>query len=124
MTSTNTLPILKSDTRGRVRTPAADREALLDLFEQGGISGAAFARLHGVRYSTFAHWRNLRRKQSAKPPETPSASMFQEIVIPAASNRRPEGLALELPLGIRVQLERADQIPFVAALCRHLQGGT
>ena len=42
--------ILKTDTRGRVWTPKADREALLDLFEQGEMSGAAFAGLHGLLY--------------------------------------------------------------------------
>jgi hypothetical protein len=120
MTSTNVLPILKSDTKGRVRTPAADRDAILDLFEQGGMSGAAFARLHGIRYSTFAHWRHLRRRRLPKP-DTPS-TLFQEVVIQPTKDRQIDGLALELPLGIRVRLERADQIPFVAALCRHLQG--
>ena len=76
MTSTNTLPILKTDTKGRVRTPVADRESLLDLFEQGGMSGAAFARAHGLRYPTFAHWLQLRRKRrSAKPPEPGALGM-------------------------------------------------
>ena len=38
MTSTTTvLPaILKTDTKGRVRTPSAHREAMMDLFEQAG----------------------------------------------------------------------------------------
>lgn len=101
----------------------ADRESLLDLFEQGGMSGAAFARTHGLRYPTFAHWLQLRRKRrSAKPAAAGPAALFQEVVLPATGNPRPEGLVLELPQGIRVRLERADQIPFVAALCRHLQG--
>lgn len=125
MTSTNTLPILKTDTKGRVRTPVADRESLLDLFEQGGMSGAAFARAHGLRYPTFAHWLQVRRRRrSAKPPEPGPAPLFQEVALQPSSRPQTEGLMLELPLGIRVRLERADQIPFVAALCRHLQGAT
>ena len=123
MTSTTELTILKTDTKGRVRTPVADRDALLDLFEQGGLSGAAFARLHGLRYSTFAHWRNVRRRRSVNPPESAPVALFREVSLQRAAEPRPEGLDLELPLGIRVRLERADQIPFVAALCRHLQGG-
>lgn len=96
MTSTEVLPILKTDSKGRVRTPAADREALLDMFEQGGMSGAAFARLHGIRYSTFAHWRYLRRKPTARPDRTPPTALFQEVVLqPATGNRRAEGLALD-----------------------------
>ena len=65
MTSTKSaLPtVLKTDTKGRVHTPAAERDAILDLFEQGGMSGAASARLHGIRYPTFAHWRKQRRER-------------------------------------------------------------
>ena len=107
MTSTTTLPILKSDTRGRVRTPAADREALLDLFEQGGMSGAAFARLHGLRYSTFAHWRTARRKRPSGPPAVTHPPLFQEVVLQARVPASAEGLVLDLPLGARVRIERA-----------------
>ena len=46
-----------TDRRGCVRTPREDREALLDTFEKSGMSGAAFARLHGIKYPTFACWR-------------------------------------------------------------------
>lgn len=122
MTSTNVLPILKTDSKGRVRTPAANREALMELFDQGGMSGAAFARLHGIRYSTFAHWRNLQRKRLAKSAAAvPATPLFQEVVLQRSGQRRHEGLVIELPLGARVHLERAGQIPFVAALCRHLR---
>jgi hypothetical protein len=35
--------ILKTDRQGRVRTPLAQREALLDAFECSGLSGMKFA---------------------------------------------------------------------------------
>ncbi len=121
MTSTKSaLPaVLKTDSKGRVRTPASDREAILDLFEQGGMSGAAFARLHGIRYQTFAHWRKLRRERNAVRPDAQTA-LFQEVVLEPNAGPRYEGLVIELPLGARVRLERADQIPLIAVLCRHL----
>ena len=57
MTSTIAEPeILKTDGLGRVRTPAAQREALLDAFERSGLSGMKFAALHGVKYPSFANW--------------------------------------------------------------------
>ena len=37
--------ILKTDEKGRVRTPAARRESLLDEFERSGLSGTKFAAL-------------------------------------------------------------------------------
>ena len=121
MTSTTGLPILKTDTRGRVRTPAADQEALVALFEQGGISGAAFARLHGIRYSTFMHWRGRRRKAAMAGREASAMPLFHEIEISGRAAGACSGVVVELPMGARVRVERADQIPFVAALCRHLR---
>lgn len=48
--------------RGRVRIPEDRRKSLLDEFERSGMSGAAFARRHGIKYATFASWVNHRRK--------------------------------------------------------------
>ena len=109
--------VLKTDARGRVRTPAAEREAILDLFEQGGLSGAAFARLHGIRYPTFAHWWKQRRERR----RSAGAPLFHEVVLEPKAGAQPEGLVIELPLGARVRLERAEQIPLIAVLCRHLR---
>jgi hypothetical protein len=49
MTSTKEGPkLLKTDTRGRVRTPRARQESLLDEFARSGLSGAKFAALAGL----------------------------------------------------------------------------
>ena len=55
MTNT-TVPdeVLKTDVLKRVRTPLERREALLEEFERGGVSGKKFAALVGVNYQTFA----------------------------------------------------------------------
>ena len=62
----NTTPsdavILKMDVLGRMKTPAARREQLLDEFERSGMSGVAFAEFIGVKYQTFATWAQLRRR--------------------------------------------------------------
>ena len=47
--------ILKTDRRGRLHTPMAQREALLDAYERSGLSGMKFAALHGVKYPSFAN---------------------------------------------------------------------
>ena len=62
--------ILQQDARGRVLVSAARREALLDEFERSGSSAMRFARLAGLRYSTFANWVQARRRRRAlaKPP--------------------------------------------------------
>jgi hypothetical protein len=63
---TSTIPesiILKTDGLGRVRTPLAQREALLDAFGRSGLSGMKFAALHGVKYPSFANWVQQRKRR-------------------------------------------------------------
>ena len=55
--------ILRTDRQGRVRTPLAQREALLDAFECSGLSGMKFAALHGVKYPSFANWVQQRKRR-------------------------------------------------------------
>ena len=40
---------------------AEPREAILDEFERSGLKGAAFARMTGLQYQTFASWIQRRR---------------------------------------------------------------
>jgi hypothetical protein len=117
-TSTNELTIMKTDKRGRVLTPPEQREAWLDAFEQSGMSGAAFAKLHGIRYTTFANWRT-RRKQQSRNNET-AAPFFEEIDVqfPHAGSG---GLKVALPGGASVDINRAEQFPMVAALLKYLE---
>ena len=117
-TTTTAAIVLKTDTKGRVLTPTQDRDALLDAFEQSGMSGAAFARLHGIRYSTFAYWHFARRQRRKATP--PTQGRFQEVSIQPDSASGP-ALTIELPGGGRFQLERADQLPMARALLRYLE---
>jgi hypothetical protein len=114
--TTETAVILKTDTKGRVLTPAGDREALLEAFERSGMSGAAFARLHGIRYTTFACWRHARRQR--RKAAGPAGAGFQEVTIQPAT--AGPALTIELPGGGRFRLERADQLPMAKALLRYL----
>lgn len=134
MTSTN-LPtkstILKTDVLGRVHTPATQREAILDAFEQCGMSGAAFCKLHGLRYTTFASWRQKRRAKDKNPGARPlecdgvtGGPFFEEIELSAPSAggiSSAAGLRIELPGGAGVQISEAGQFPLAAALLRYLE---
>ena len=59
--------LLRADTKGRVRTPAAKRDEILDEFEGSGLSGVRFAALAGIKYSTLASWLQRGRLATAKP---------------------------------------------------------
>ena len=52
----------RPDRLGRVRTPRRRREELLAEYDGSGLSQAAFSRRAGVRYATFAHWVQERRR--------------------------------------------------------------
>jgi hypothetical protein len=43
------LKVLKTDSRGRVRTPPEKQEQILEEFERSGMSGSACAALIGVK---------------------------------------------------------------------------
>jgi hypothetical protein len=119
-------PILKTDTKGRVQTPKARRESLLDEFERSGLSGAKFAGLAGIRYQTFAGWAARRRKRAgAKAPVRPADQMrWLEAVVEQAQTPNAAGagsLRLHLPGGAWIELAEVKQAPLAAALLRSLE---
>ena len=136
--------IFQRDTMGRVRVPAARREALLDEFERGGASGQAFAAMVGVRYSTFATWMQDRRRAARvrvhpAPGRTPAPALA--TTRPAGTMRWLEALVAEppvaaatptakgaagtlhliLPGGASLEICDAGQTALAAALLRALQ---
>jgi hypothetical protein len=127
MTSTKEDPkLLKSDTRGRVRTPLARQESLLDEFEQSGLSGAKFAALAGVKYPTFASW-VLRRRKGGRPDPAPPAgdsaatvrwleAVVDKALTPSAASA--SSLVVELPCGARFGIAAPAQAALAAALLR------
>lgn len=124
--------IMKVDRRGRVHVPVERQEALLDEFERSGASAPEFARLVGVRYSTFAGWRARRGRagqvrQEKAPPgprlavaaPPPSVQLF-EAVVAAPAPSAGSGLIVELPGGGRLLISAVGQLPWVAELLRLL----
>jgi hypothetical protein len=118
--------ILKTDTTGRVRTPVARRESLLDEFERSGLSGPKFAALAGIKYQTFAAWSLRRRKLAGvKAPVKPADQMgwLEAVVDQAHGPVAAKGLSLmlHLPGGARMELADMAQVPLATALLRSLE---
>jgi hypothetical protein len=141
MTLTNEpLELLKTDIAGRVRTSPERREALLDEFERGGLSGMRFAARYGLKYPTFASWVARRRRErmeaGAGPegePESDPARAVQERASTSAKRVRwleafadnpgaeaapARSVMLHLPGGVRMEVAHADQAALAAALMR------
>ncbi len=119
-------PLRKTDVLGRVKTPAARREQLLDEFERSGTSGQKFAGLVGVKYQTFATWvrrRKLRRAATLKTPKAPTAKVrwLEAVAGRVAGDDAGSMLLVLLPGGARLEISCAAQIPLAAALVRALE---
>ena len=118
--------ILKTDTKGRVQTPPARRESLLDEFERSGLSASKFAALVGIKYQTFAAWAARRRKHTTtKSPAKPVDPVrWLEAVVQEAQapvTHKTSVVVLRLPGGAQLELADLKQVPLAAALLRALE---
>jgi hypothetical protein len=122
--------VLKQDVLGRVKTPKARREQLLDEFERSGLPGLKFAELAGIKYQTFATWAQKRRRQrgdyaAGKVTAAKKPVQWLEAVLtpPPDAVVKTSGLSLvlHLPGGVRVEISDVKQVEMAAALVRALQ---
>ena len=119
--------LLKMDTRGRVRTSKERRQAILAEFDHSGVSGAQFAQLTGLRYSTFAGWVSRQRKAKAgskvaTPTVAPARRAPRRWVEATLDPPAPSpGLRVQLPGGVQLELTSPAQVPLVVALVQGLQ---
>ena len=130
----NTTPtdevVLKQDVLGRVKTPKARREQLLDEFERSGLPGQKFAELAGIKYQTFATWVQKRRRQRGDyaagqiTAAKKSVRWLEAVLAPPPGSVVKTGgltLVLHLPGGVRVEMSDMKQVEMAAALVRALQ---
>jgi len=115
--------VLKTDGVGRVRTPVARRESLLDEFERSGLSGPKFAALAGIKYQTLAGWARKRRGRGdgSRPNlvKPVAAGRWLEAVVEQAQNPAA-ALVLHLRGGVRMEVADESQAALAAVLVRAL----
>lgn len=111
--------LLPTDSRGRIKLPKERREALLEEFERSGMSGQEFAKWAGVKYPTFAYWRQQRRKKLGIGQEKPLLVNLVEAVMEEPQSKEAVGVSLmiHVPGGLRVECAGAEQAAeFVRAM--------
>jgi hypothetical protein len=100
------------------RSTAARRARLLAAFARSGLSAAAFARRHRLRYTTFCGWRQRQAKAKTAPA-------FVQVELPAApansANAATPSLLIELGQA-RLRLDSEHQVSLAARLLH--QNGT
>ncbi len=121
--------ILKRDTAGRVRTPRDRREAILNEFDQSGMSGQKFAKWAGIKYTTFANWLQQRRKQRPAPSGDEGTGEVRWVEAVVGNRPRPKpglkpvtvGLIVDGPGGVRIEIHDEKHVDWAAKLLRHLE---
>jgi hypothetical protein len=137
MENSNEGELMKVDKRGYVRVPRERREALLDEFERCGVSAAQFAAHIGVKYNTFAHWRQMREQKRATGGDSvalaPAALMsprarpgmrWMEAVVEGSGGVESESkpaLRIALPGGAHLEIASAGEVKLAAELLRALE---
>lgn len=118
--------------RSQIRISRKKRETLLAQFDQGGISGAKFAKQAGIKYTTFANWLQKRRGQqhrvmaaSKSAPSKRRNLHWLEAVVDGSPKKEPPKLATATltvhgPNGVRLELSDGKQVKLAAQLLREL----
>jgi len=114
--------LLKVDVAGRVWTPRARRDALLDEFERGGTPATEFARRVGIKYPTFASWVQKRRRQKAAGGGAKAIEPLRWMEALVGGGAAP-ALCVHLPGGARMEIGDAAGAALAAQLLRALVDG-
>ena len=111
--------LLKTDTRGRVRSTQQQRDAVLDAYEASGLSGPEFSRVYGIKYQTFATWRQKRREGREEGKGNGSQ---QPVTLVEVTPERPPACSLhiELPGGCCIEVSDQNQTRMAAQLLAEL----
>lgn len=122
--------MIKTDSLGRLRTSAERREMLLDEFERSGLSGAEFAKMIGINYTTFAGWRQRRARGRtsggvAKVRTGASLHLVEAVAaVKPDTTHAEDKLIVHLSGGGRMELSDVRQAPLACALLKSLQHTT
>lgn len=115
--------VLKTDNQGRVRVSRERRAALLEEFDRSGATVAAFSRMCGVNYQTFAGWVRKRRRNGgtgAQEQVTVGAPVRFAEVMMSGPVQSEHGLDILLPCGARWKVGNERQCDLTAVLLERL----
>ena len=103
--------LLKVDSRGRIQISPERRSALLEEFDRSGMTGAGFARHYGIKYTTFAHWIRMRKKESmgGSNPE-------KFLLVTAEPHAKAEEVLIQLPNGASLSVASIAQAELAGAV--------
>ena len=92
------------------RVSSEQREELVRAFEHSGLTAAAFARGHGIKYTTLRYW----LQRASQPKLDPQPTLIEVV------QEAPNDGSLEIRLGEACRIEITDpkQAKLAAAVIR------
>lgn len=109
---------MKQTLNKRVSYTPEQRAALVREFRSSGETQEAFARRHGVKWTTFRNWLHGRRAAAA---QTPPRNGFQEIRIVPPVSGSPWAAEINLEGGTVVRLQAGVDPQWAQAIIQPLR---
>ena len=114
--------IIRRDRLGRVTLSKENIENLLKLYDASHEPAQSFARRHGIKYPTFAHWIQKRRRKCNINKESPSNKTIPTtFAVSEVSFPVKEEVVIEMEQGIRICFSSQNQMGLVLELIESLR---
>ena len=110
--------IIKTDRLGRTHYSADYKSQVLQAFESSSLSGPAFAKQCGIKYSTFAAWVGKQKREASADDRIKPITTFMVAEVPA--NSISGTLKVTLPGGALAEITAETDIDLLVALLKAL----
>ena len=93
-------------------------------FTRSGMSGAQFAKWAGIKYTTFAYWRQKKKRETkAIATKTEVSAKAVKWVEAVVKPEKTSGLVIDLGPAVRISIGDASQARLAGVLLRELTTG-
>ena len=112
------ISIIKADRLGRTHYSSEYRAEVLEAFAGSSLSGPAFAKQCGIKYSTFASWVGKQKREASTSQQNDTISAF--VVAEVAQSPPVHKLEVVLPGGAVARVSTSSELPLLAELLKAL----
>ncbi|MDB4438607.1 hypothetical protein N9195_03370, partial [bacterium] len=108
----------KADRLGRTHYSSDYKAEVLEAFASSSLSGPAFAKQCGIKYSTFASWVGKRKREASTSQQNDTVSAF--VMAEVAGSPSVQTLEVVLPGGAVARVSTSSELILLAELLKAL----